>query len=601
MKRVVRLDTSVCFRITQLMNNQIKSRKRATSKKIRESDDENAVAIVKSVSQLGCVSQDSDALVCQGRKSRETRCRKSWNQFKGYDSHSLRYVMGVSRKKKGPSLGKINVKVPHQRSPYAVKFEDRSHEETERQQRCARSKAWNPAKNTNKLKEKDKAAFYFSAEGWVLPAASTKESEEREFAVDSGASMHMVSKNNLNSAELETIRTSRSPTTVVTANDEVQTREEATVFVKQLDLFVKDMLLEETPAVLSLVKLCEDHGYTYHCISNQKPHLIRNGKRIDCKIANYVPFVVLGLSASSSLTTPSPTSPSSSSQDSVFDVNRHTKNPVPERSGSMSEELRGDPLHGTTEIENKNKKKSQKKYKEIYRMNCLIGYRNSWRIWLMKVLLQSFGETHTKEVQTLPSHLMNFQWSREQKVEPGLSMHSEHTHFPNDPNCGICLKTKINKGFLQKTCLYCRAQSGKFWWFDHWRSQSSKWRKWIAEQSSICNRGGARLGNPVVTVPAVQNKTFPGDPEEPNEVVGASKETQSHLHWQFLGIWQSLWRAFLESLYVGTAQIGNKWDCWKSSAQSKRRHVCRIVAIRCGWKLVGGFYGMLLLFAKYSG
>ena len=30
MKRVVRLETSVCFRITRLMNNQIKSRKRTT-------------------------------------------------------------------------------------------------------------------------------------------------------------------------------------------------------------------------------------------------------------------------------------------------------------------------------------------------------------------------------------------------------------------------------------------------------------------------------------------------------------------------------------------------------------------------------------------
>ena len=52
MKRVVRLKTSVCFRITRLMNNQIKSRKGATSQKRRESDDKNAVAIVKSVSQL---------------------------------------------------------------------------------------------------------------------------------------------------------------------------------------------------------------------------------------------------------------------------------------------------------------------------------------------------------------------------------------------------------------------------------------------------------------------------------------------------------------------------------------------------------------------
>ena len=55
-----------------------------------------------------------------------------------------------------------------------------------------------------------------------------------------------------NSAELETIWTSRSPTTVMTANGEMQTREEATVYVKELDLFVTVMLLEETPAVLSL-------------------------------------------------------------------------------------------------------------------------------------------------------------------------------------------------------------------------------------------------------------------------------------------------------------------------------------------------------------
>ena len=101
------------------------------------------------------------------------------------------------REKKGPSLGKIQVKNPHQRSPYAMKFEDRSHEETERQQRCARSMAWNLAKNIYKLEENDETTFYSPAEEWVLLAASTKEPEEREFVVDSGASMHMVSKKDL--------------------------------------------------------------------------------------------------------------------------------------------------------------------------------------------------------------------------------------------------------------------------------------------------------------------------------------------------------------------------------------------------------------------
>ena len=111
------------------------------------------------------------------------------------------------------------------------------------------------------------------------------------------------------------MRTSSSPTTVMTANGEVQTREEATVYVKELDLFVTVMLFEEIPAVLSMAKLCEDHGYTYH--SGQKPHLIRNGKRIDCNFSNYVPFVVPGLPTSSSSPTSSPTSPSSSSQESI--------------------------------------------------------------------------------------------------------------------------------------------------------------------------------------------------------------------------------------------------------------------------------------------
>ena len=108
--------------------------------------------------------------------------------------------------------------------------------------------------------------------------------------VDSGASMHVVSKEDLNSAQLETMRTSRSPTTVMTANGEVRTNREATVHVKQFDLFVIVMFLQETPAVLSMVKICEEHGYTYHWKSGQNPHLIKNGKRLDCNISNYVPL-----------------------------------------------------------------------------------------------------------------------------------------------------------------------------------------------------------------------------------------------------------------------------------------------------------------------
>ena len=168
-----------------------------------------------------------------------------------------------------------------------------------------------------KLKEKEKATFNSLSEEWVMPPASTINPEEREFVVDSRASMHMVSKKDLNKAELETVRISKNPTTVMTANGEVLAEEETTVYVKGLDLFVTVMLLENTPAVLSLGKLCEDHGYTFHSTSGQKPHLIKKGKKDSCNLANYVPFVVPGLSTSSS-TSSSLVSLTSSSQETVI-------------------------------------------------------------------------------------------------------------------------------------------------------------------------------------------------------------------------------------------------------------------------------------------
>ena len=121
---------------------------------------------------------------------------------------------------------------PHQRNPDAPKFEDRSQEETEWQERCAREAAWKLAKKIQKLKEEDKTAFFSPSENWCLPAPSTLKPEEREF-VDSGASMHIISKKDLISAELETVTTSRSPMTVITANGATQTNEEATVYVRE--------------------------------------------------------------------------------------------------------------------------------------------------------------------------------------------------------------------------------------------------------------------------------------------------------------------------------------------------------------------------------
>ena len=72
-----------------------------------------------------------------------------------------------------------------------------------------------------------------------LPA-STLKPEEREFVVDSGASMHMISKKDLSDAEMDTLTKSCSPTIVKAANGEVQTHEKATLYVKELDVFLTE-------------------------------------------------------------------------------------------------------------------------------------------------------------------------------------------------------------------------------------------------------------------------------------------------------------------------------------------------------------------------
>ena len=305
---------------------------------------------------------------------------------------------------------------PHQRNPNAPKFEDRSQEETEWQEQGAREAAWRLAKSILKLKGENKAAFFSPSENRCLPA-STLKPEEREFVVDSGASMHMISKKDLNSAEMDTLTKSCSPTIVITANGEVQTHEEATVYVKELDKFLTMKVLENTPAVLSLGKLCDENGYSYEWINGQKPHLIKNGIRIQCNTENFVPIVVPGLSASSSSSSHSSTSmtpsrqesdhPTSSSSSSTSptttvlsdrlareDLSGIDSHPVPVSSSHVERIERGDPLFPSQpKIQNQIKTKTTieraTRCIPIYRNGC----KNSEKISWMTEFLNA--ETHT--------------------------------------------------------------------------------------------------------------------------------------------------------------------------------------------------------------
>ena len=216
---------------------------------------------------LGCVFQDMKLLRSIIRKSSDMQ----------KPIQRVKFTKAIAQHTKirdqNPSLGYICPGEPHQRSSNAPKFEDRSQEVTEWQEQGAREAAWKLAKSVLNLKEQNKASFFSLSENKCLPASNLN-LQEREFVVDSGASMHMISKKDLNSSEMDTLTKSCSPLIVITANGEVQTHEEATVYVKELDMFLTMKVLENTPAVLSLGKLCDEHGYFIRVDKRSKTHLI---------------------------------------------------------------------------------------------------------------------------------------------------------------------------------------------------------------------------------------------------------------------------------------------------------------------------------------
>ena len=158
----------------------------------------------------------------------------------------VKFIKAIARhtqiRDQNPSLGYICPGEPHERSPNAPKFED--------QEQGVREAAWKLAKSVLKLNEKNKATFFSPSENRCHLASSLKP-EEREFVVDSGASMHMISKKDLSEAEMDTLTKSCSPTIVITANGEVQTHEEAIVYVKELDIFFFESLRKHASSIVA--------------------------------------------------------------------------------------------------------------------------------------------------------------------------------------------------------------------------------------------------------------------------------------------------------------------------------------------------------------
>ena len=508
------LEKSALMRIARLMNSLAKGLKRMVTKEqwLCWKVHDNWVAYFRIWS----------------RRSLHRFCGRAQtygNQSDVLNSQNLSYVI-LTFETKIHRLEWFAQVIPHQRNPNAPKFADRSQEETVWQERCARESAWRLAKSILKSKEK-KAAFFSPSDNWCLPAPRNRKPEEREFVVDSGASMHMISKKDLNSAEMDTLTTSRSPTTVITASGEVQTHEEATVYVKELDIFLTIKVLEDTPAVLSLGKLCDEHGYPYEWMNGQKPHLIKNGIRIQCNTENLVPIVVPGLSTSSSSSflsstsmTPSrqeidyPTSSSSSSTSPTMTVSSDNETgaredlcgidsyPVSVSSKHVERKERGDPLTKPTKNPkpNKNEDHDLEKWDPLH--SDIPGRLQEFKEHLVDDRVPERRDSHASS-----SHEPSLELTFTRSVD--LGKHSVYTYFPKERNCEICQRTKITRA-------PCRGRiGGAVPRADNFGDLISADHKVLSEGCDFWNNHRYAIvvqdfGHPMDPVVSVQNKNFSG-------------------------------------------------------------------------------------------
>ena len=104
----------------------------------------------------------------------------------------------------------------------------------------------------------------------------------REFLLDSGASMHMVSWENLAPDERKNVRRLERAVPLSTANGTVVCKFWTYVNVLSLNLRVPVLILRDAPSLISMGLLCRDHGFRFVWPEDlSDPYLVLpDGKRL---------------------------------------------------------------------------------------------------------------------------------------------------------------------------------------------------------------------------------------------------------------------------------------------------------------------------------
>ena len=141
-------------------------------------------------------------------------------------------------------------------------------------------------------------------------------------------------------------------------------------------------------------------------------------------------------------------------------------------------------------------------------------------------------------------------------MEPGSGKHSVCTRLPEDPNCDICLKTKITRASCRRRtgAVVPRAERfGDLSTVDH---------NVLSEESESRNNHRYSLVAQDLATQWIQSYPCKKTSQETQKSLmkflePTRKPKVIYLHWQFLGIWQVLRGIILESVYGNATQIRN--------------------------------------------
>ena len=319
---------------------------------------------------------------------------------------------------------------------------------------------------------------------------------------------------------MDTLTKSCSPTIVIAANGEVQTHEEATVYVKELDIFLTLKVIENTPAVLSLGKLCDEHGYSYEWIKN---HIsLKTG--LGFLAARRTSFLLWFQACQVRLLDP-------------HQLQGHLQD-----RRVIAQHLLQPRLHHLHKVKFRLENERIKLRVKSLQYLCQLRFMRDWAdlmitkpIKLQKPIKRNpRGNRATRYILKSRSGSKNSEkiWRNSRTWRLSRQFFSRSIFRANiQETWGFTIltsrKTDIARSVKgpklqghQKTQWRSRTSCWKFWWFDYSRSQSSQWQLRISKQSSICNRG-AGSSHSIDPGVSVQNKNFSGNTKVLAKVLGA--------------------------------------------------------------------------------